>query len=211
MKLYNMDLSNFAAKCRIVIYEKNAPVEMTAVPQGDEYKKINPLGKIPSLDTGTGVIPESETINEYLEEKFPVPAMLPKAPEARATVRTFTRFHDLYLDPPLRALFPQLTAKEKDTKLIADKLGEINGRLDMLNHYVADDGFACGEFSMADAALAPTMFFVVNLMPAFGAKPALEGRPKLARWWSHVQTRPSVKKALGEQAAALAAMQRGGR
>ena len=53
------------------------------------------------------------------------------------------------------------------------------------------------------------MFFATNLLPAFGAQP-LEGRPRLAAWWTHVQTRPSVKKALGEMGEALAAMQRGG-
>ena len=45
----------------------------------------------------------------------------------------------------------------------------------------------------------------------FGSKPATEGRPKIAKWWTRVQERPSVKKALGEQQAALAAMQRGSR
>jgi glutathione S-transferase len=211
MKLYNMNLSNFATKCRIVIYEKNIPVEMVATPAPDEYKKINPLGKIPALDIGTMMIPESEVINEYLEEKYPTPALMPKTPEARAVVRIFTRFHDLYLEPPLRALFPQLAAKEKDQKLIADKLAEIGGRLDLLEQHLAAEGFAAGEFSMADCAIAPTMFFMVNMLGAFGGKSPLEGRPKLTRWWNHVQTRPSVKKALTEQAEALAAMQRGAR
>ena len=39
-----------------------------------------------------------------------------------------------------------------------------------------------------------------------GAKPALEGRPKLEAWWTLVQTRPSVQKALAEMGEALAAV-----
>jgi glutathione S-transferase len=63
-------------------------------------------------------------------------------------------------------------------------------------------------FTFADATLTPTIFFAVNLLPAaFGAKSPLEGRSKLAAWWGRVQEHPSTKKALGEQGAALAAMQ----
>jgi hypothetical protein len=46
-------------------------------------------------------------------------------------------------------------------------------------------------------------------MPGFGAKPPTESRPKLAAWWAHVQTRPSVGKAIGEMGVALKAMMGG--
>jgi glutathione S-transferase len=214
MKLCNMNLSNFATKCRIAIYDKGINVEMAAIPGGDahsaEYLKINPFGKVPSLDADGVTIAESEVINEYLEEKFPTPPLLPKSPEARAHVRIMTRFHDLYLEPPIRALFPQMNPKTRDNNVVNEKLTEINNRLDQLDKMLPDSGFACGDFTLADCALAPTMFFAVNLLGMFGAKPPLEGRAKLAKWWTHVQTRPSVKKGLGEMTEAMAAM-RGGR
>src|SRR5229473_1737406 len=210
MKLYGMNLSNFATKSRIVVYEKSANIEIVAPPGGmksPEYLKINPLGKIPTLDANGTIIPESEVINEYLEEKFPNPPLLPKSPEARAKVRLLTRFHDLYLEPPLRALFGQLNPKSRDEKVVNERLTEFNQRLDQLEAMLAPSGFAAGpEFTLADCALAPTMFFATNMLPGFGAKPALEGRPKLEAWWKHVQTRPSVKKALAEMGEALAAM-----
>jgi glutathione S-transferase len=217
MKLYNMNLSNFATKSRLVIYEKDANVEILPIPGGDmksaEYLKINPLGKVPCLDANGLIIPESEVINEYLEDKFPSPALLPKDAEGRAKVRLFTRFNDLYLDPPCRALFGQLNPKSRDEKLVNEKLTEVQSRLDLLETMLsAPDNFAAGpEFTLADCALAPTMFFVTNLLPGFGAKPALEGRPKLAAWWNKVQTRPSVEKALAEMSEALKAMMGGGR
>ncbi|MDO8431482.1 MAG: glutathione S-transferase family protein [Candidatus Binatus sp.] len=212
MKLYNMNLSNFATKSRLVIYEKGLNVEMVATDSHSaEYLKINPLGKIPTLDADGAIILESEVINEYLEEKYPTPALMPKSPEARAKVRVMSRFHDLYLEPPLRALFPQMNPKTRDQKLVADKLAEIATRLDQLDRMLPESGFACGaDFTLADCAIAPTMFFVANLLPAFGAKSALEGRPRLAAWWEHVQTRPSVQKGLAEMGEAMAAMQRGG-
>jgi glutathione S-transferase len=209
MKLYNMNLSNFATKSRIAIYDKGLNIEIAAIPgdnpKSPEFLKINPLGKAPALDADGVIIAESEIINEYLEEKFPDSPLLPKTAEERAHVRTFTRFHDLYLEPPLRALFGQLNPKSRDEKIVNERLTEFNQRLDQLEAMLAPSGFAAGaEFTLADCALAPTMFFATNMLPGFGAKPALEGRPKLEAWWKHVQTRPSVKKALGEMSEALA-------
>jgi glutathione S-transferase len=196
MKLYNLNLSNFATKCRIVVFEKGGNVELADIPGGNpkspEYLKINPLGKVPALQADGLVIAESEIINEYLEEKYPSPALLPKSPEDRAKVRFLTRLNDLYLDPPFRALFPQLNPKTRDDAI------------------VSASGFAAGpDFTLADCAIAPTMFFLVNLMPAFGAKLPTDSRPKLAAWWTHVQTRPSVAKAIGEMGVALKAMMGG--
>jgi glutathione S-transferase len=214
MKLYGMNLSNFVTKSRIVVYEKGANIELAAPPGGTkspEYLKINPLGRMPTLDADGTIIPESETINEYLEEKFPSPPLLPKSPEARAKIRTLTRFHDLYLDPPLRALFGQLNPKSRDEKVVNERLAELQTRLDQLEAMLAEPGsFAAGQdFTLADCALAPTTFFVTNLLPGFGAKAPLEHRPKLSAWWNKVQDRPSVKKALGEMAEAMKAMMGG--
>jgi glutathione S-transferase len=214
MKLYNMNLSNFATKSRLVIYEKGLNVEMVPIPGGDlhsaEYAKVNPLGKTPALEVDGLLIPESEVINEYLEDKYPAVPLLPKSPEGRAKVRILTRFHDLYLEPPMRALFYQMDPKTRDEKLVAEKVADFKNRLDQLEKMLADSGFACGaDFTLADCALVPSMFFATNLMPLFGLL-ALDGRPKLAAWWTRVQSRPSVKKGLAEMSEALAAMQRGG-
>ena len=133
MKLYNLNLSNFATKCRIVVFEKGGNVELADIPGGSpkspEYLKINPLGKIPALQADGLVIAESEIINEYLEEKYPSPALLPKSPEDRAKVRFLTRLNDLYLDPPFRALFPQLNPKTRDDAVVSAKLAELQERL----------------------------------------------------------------------------------
>jgi glutathione S-transferase len=220
MKLYNMNLSNFSTKCRIAVYEKGCPVEIAPIPGANdflrrrmspEYLKIYPTGKIPSLEGDGFIFGESEVINEYLEDRFPTPSLLPGTPEERAKSRTFSRFHDLYLDPPLRGLIAQANPAARDPKVVGERLAELTARLDQLENLLADEGFAAGpSFTFADCALAPTTFIANNVLPVFGSKPAVEGRPRLSRWWSHVQTRPSVKRALAEMAEALAQqMQRG--
>ena len=212
MKLYNMNLSNFASKCRLAIYEKDCKVDIVPIPGGDlkspAYLKIYPMGKTPALEVDGRIIGESEIINEYLEEKFPSPPLLPKSPEDRARVRGFTRFHDLYLEPPMRALFPQVTAKERDQKLVAEKLADVKARLDQLEAMLSGKAYAAGDaFTLADCALAPTIFFANLMLPMLGAPPFSEGRPKLAAWWASVQKRSSVQKVAGEQQEALMQMQ----
>ncbi|MBI2962649.1 MAG: glutathione S-transferase family protein [Deltaproteobacteria bacterium] len=213
MKLYNLYLSNFASKCRLAIYEKGAKVEVASIPGGDlkspEYLKIYPLGKTPSLDADGVMIGESEVINEFLEDRFPAPALLPKDPVGRARSRMVSRFHDLYLEPPLRALFPQLAAAEKDTKLIAEKLAEIATRLDQLETTIEAPYAIGAAFTLGDCALVPTFFFLNVVLPMLGAKGPFDGRPQLAAWWAKVRERDAVKKVLGEQQEALGAYQKG--
>ncbi len=216
MKLYNANLSNFASKCRLAIYEKDAPVAIVPIPGGDlksaEYLKVYPMGKTPCLQVDGQIIGESEVINEYLEEKFPQKPLLPKDPEARAKVRGITRFHDLYLEPPLRALFPQASAKEKDQKLIGEKLTEIKTRLDQLETMLSDGPYALGAaFTLADCALVPTSFFLNLMLPMIGGPAFTEGHPKIAAWWTKVQERPTVQKVLAEQQEALMQMMQTGR
>jgi len=64
--------------------------------------------------------------------------------EARAEARKFSRFHDLYLHPPLRALIAQANPKRRDEKVGNEKLSELTTRFDQLEGMLADDGFACG-------------------------------------------------------------------
>jgi glutathione S-transferase len=212
MKLYNLNLSNFASKCRIAIYDKGLEIEIAPLPGGNfkssEYLQINPLGKVPALELDDGmVIAESEVINEYLEDRFPNPPLLPANPEGRAQVRSFTRFHDLYLDPPMRTLLGQTMARNRDEALVNEALTGLNLRLDLLDSRVAPAGFACVEFSLADCALAPTMVFVIAMLAAYHAKPAFEERQRLAGWWQRVQERPSVNRVLAEMNEAYQAMQ----
>ena len=208
MKLYNANLSNFASKCRLAIYEKNAPVELVPIPGDDlkspAYLKIYPMGKTPALEVNGQIIGESEVISEYLEEKFPEKPLLPRDPEGRAKSRGISRFHDLYLEPPLRALFPQVSAKEKDTKLIGEKLAEMKTRLDQLEGMLSAGPYALGStFTLADCALVPTCFFMNLLLPMLGAPAFTDGRPKLAAWWAKVQERPTAQRVLAEQQEAL--------
>jgi glutathione S-transferase len=210
MKLYNLPLSHFASRCRIALREKGLTDVEIVRPPGDgpasaEYRRVNPLGKVPALDVGGRVIVESEVINEYLEDRFPEPPLLPRDAEGRARARTLSRFHDLYLEPAVHPLFFQLDPKTRDPQVVATQLPETATRLDQLEALLVGPWAAGPAFTLADCALAPTMLFVAMVLPMLDAPSPLEGRPRLAAWWAVVQERPSVRAVHDEQRAAVLA------
>jgi glutathione S-transferase len=208
LKLFNANLSPYASRVRIAIYAKNLPVEIVTPPGGTasaEYKKLNPTGKVPALEVDGLVIPESEVINEYLEDRFPSPALRPVDPAARARMRLLSRFEDLYLAPIRSALFGQMNPKTRDAGVVTVKLTELAQRLDQLETLVVAEPYAAGaDLSLADCALAPAFFFLTRFVPALGGPSPLDGRPKLARVAEALAKHPATAKVLAEMGAALA-------
>ena len=99
LTLYDAARCPFAARVRIVLAEKDIPYEPVEIDLDNRpawlYEK-NPAGRVPVLEEDGGlVLPESRVIMEYLEERFPEPALLPADPAGRALVRLrMERFED---------------------------------------------------------------------------------------------------------------------
>ena len=93
MKLYNFFRSGTSHRLRIALNLKGLATDYVAVDLRTEahlkgaFKAINPQGFVPALDTGEQVLIQSPAIIEWLEEKYPTPALLPKDADARAHVR----------------------------------------------------------------------------------------------------------------------------
>ncbi len=214
MKLYSRPLSPFASRCRIQIYAKNLPVELVPVPvpNPEDYRAMNPIGKVPALEVDGAIIPESQVICEFLEARFPEPPLLPKDPFARADTKLLSRFADLYLLPHIDPLADHLDPSRRDEATVGRRLEELSNRLDQLETLLVGRPFAGGtELSLADCALVPTFFFLTRLLPVFGFHP-FEKRPKLDTWWDAAPTHPAVARVLDEMGAGLARfMKDGGR
>jgi len=100
--LYDADRCPYCARVRIVLAEKGVEHETVSIDLSDRpawlYEK-NPLGKVPVLEEDTFVLAESAVIMEYLEERYPEPALLPADPAARALARLQVhRFDELLGD-----------------------------------------------------------------------------------------------------------------
>jgi glutathione S-transferase len=212
MHLYNFDVSPFAARCRLAIYRKALPIEIVPPPEGgprsDEYRALNPMGKVPALVLDDGaVIPESEVILEYLEDRFPDPALRPELPEARARMRLLSRIGDLYLMPPMGRLFGQTRPETRDASVVDAAMTEVGQALDFIEHFIAPDGWSASEgCSLADCTLVPLLFLLTRLLPGFGLTEPLASRPKTRAYWRRVQADPVVARVLAEMEAGLARM-----
>jgi maleylacetoacetate isomerase len=91
--LHNYFRSSTSFRVRIALNLKNIPYEYKAVnllkaeQHTPEYRKLNPIGGLPTLIHNGKIIPDSYAITEYLEEIAPTPALLPKDAYTRARIR----------------------------------------------------------------------------------------------------------------------------
>jgi maleylacetoacetate isomerase len=94
LKLYSFWRSTASYRVRIALNLKELEHEIVSynpVAAGDAaraaYRAVNPHGLVPTLADGASAIAQSLAIIEYLEERHPVPALLPAGPAARALAR----------------------------------------------------------------------------------------------------------------------------
>lgn len=214
MKLYSMNLSPFAARARMAIYAKGLDVEITPPPadtKSPEYLAINPFGKIPCLDTGEHKIPESETILEYIEDRFPTPSLRGGTPEETARMRLMARAMELYVGQHLQVLFGQLNPAARDQTKADEALSQTEAGLDHLERMLGDDGYAVGDrLTLADCSIAPMTFFLPMIGGAFG-RDLLATRPKLAAYIRTLSGDPVWTRVQGQMAEGLQHMQTTGR
>ncbi len=107
IKLYTFPPSTNSRKVRIALLEKGFEFERVNVDltkreqKNPEYLKIHPFGQIPALDDEGFIIYDSTVINEYLEDEYPYPPLMPSDSEGRARARLMEDFRDTHLTPIL--------------------------------------------------------------------------------------------------------------
>ncbi len=206
MILYALPISNFCSKVAIVLRHKQVPHELLPPPGGygsDEYKRLVPSGKIPGLVDSELVLSESEAINEYLEERFPEPKMLPGSAEQRARLRQISRHHDLAVEPVIRSLFGQVAPAQRNPDLLQAKALELQRHLELLAQLAQPQPFLLTpEVSLADVGYAPTLLLGEMMWNALELEWTL---PKeLQSWYATLCEVPAVTQTLQEARQATA-------
>jgi maleylacetoacetate isomerase len=126
-----------------------------------EYKAINPQGRVPSLRTDEGqVLTQSPAIIEYLEERYPQPALLPQDLEARARQRAVAAIigcdiHPLHNVAVLNRLRGLKVEEAEVMNWIRHWIAEGFNAVEAL---IGDDGFCFGEPGLADVYLLPQVY-----------------------------------------------------
>jgi glutathione S-transferase len=211
MRLYSADLSPYASRVRLAIYAKGLDIEIAAPAGGGlkspEYLTINPIGRVPCLATDDGQsIPESDTILEYLEDKFPEHPLRPASPEDRARARLLARIGDLYLMAAGTGLFGQMNPATRDAAAVDAAFGKIDEALAYLERFLGPGPYAVGAaLTTADCSLAPLLFFMGLFAQQFGRPGFVDKHPKVAALAKHLQGDPNVQKVYGEMQKALMA------
>jgi stringent starvation protein A len=156
MVLYSGTTCPFSQRCRFVLFEKGMDFEIRDI---DLYNKpedisvMNPYGQVPILIERDLVLYESNIINEYIDERFPHPQLMPTDPLMRARAR-------LLLFNFERELFKYVGILESNQHTEHDKArGVIRDRLIQLAPIFLKNKFMFGdEFSMLDVALTPLLW-----------------------------------------------------
>ncbi len=195
LKLYDSPECPFCQKTRIVLAEKDlsyelVPVDLQAGEQKrPEFIKLNPFGKVPVLIDDEVIVYDSTIINEYLEDEYPHPQLMPSDSAARARVRTFEDYADNAFVPLTGTIMRELRKPEaeRDPEKLTTSRQQVARMLAVIDGSLAGRNWLVGNFSLADVAFAPR----IVILPALGVTVDPEWR-NLASWIQRLNQRASV-------------------
>jgi len=207
LHLFEHPLSPFAQKVKIALYEKNISFEasipdMFGSPERT-FLDSSPRREVPALVDGDVSVFDSTISLEYLEEKWPAPALLPRSPAERARARMIEELCDTYFEAinwgiaEIR-VFGRAKGELAET-MIAAAGRQISGLHSWLGRQLGDRPYFGGDaFGWGDLSVQP-----------YVAAAALSGFPPtsgsaLAAWLARVAARPSVERTAAAALEALA-------
>ena len=180
LRLYDADRCPYCARVRVVLAEKAVEHDTVAVDLDDRpdwiYEK-NPTGRVPVLEEGALVLPESVAIMEYLDERYPEPPLLPAGAAERALVRAAIARFDRLSGPYYALRRGDETARPR----LEQRLGEVDASLEQ-QPYLGGDAYG-----LADIAYLP---WLLRARTRLGVE--LEPFPALSQWLERVAERPAV-------------------
>jgi glutathione S-transferase len=166
-----------------------------------KYRDVYPMGKIPCLVLDDGhLIPESSIIIEYIDS-MAEPRLIDGDSEQTRKIRFKDRMIDLYLDDSIVTLLFQ--GMKPEDQRDPERMKTAKFRIDTMYSFMEAEfekhPFASGEqFSMADCAAAPALFYAEQAAPFAAYK-------NVSAYWERLKQRPSVKRTQEEARPALEA------
>lgn len=197
LTLYYHPLASFCHKALIALYEHKLAFEKRLIDLGNEADRaalqaIWPIGKFPVLQDGERIVPESSTIIEYLELLHSgAGKLVPDARDAALEVRQWDRHFDSYVQVPVQQIvLDRLTGAAAD---LSQQRALLETAYRMTDRRLAGRPWIAGQdFSMADCAAAPALFYAATLVPF------PDGAPNLDAYFERLMARPSVRRVLDE-------------
>ncbi|HEX7409923.1 MAG TPA: glutathione S-transferase family protein [Candidatus Binatia bacterium] len=196
IRLYDYPDCPFCQKVRVVLAEKDLEYERLHVDlhkgqqRAPEFLKLNPYGKVPVLIDEDIVIYDSTIINEYLDEEYPNPRLMPEDSAGRARVRLLEDFGDNSFTPPAGMILTELHKPEgeRDAEKVRKYQSEIAWILGRLEVNLEGKEYLTSDFSLADVAFVPRILVLSQLGVELDAR-----LQNVASWLGRLRERPSVK------------------
>jgi glutathione S-transferase len=196
IKLYDFPQSPYCQKVRLVLAEKDLSYEKIFIDltkneqKASEFLRLNPYGKVPVLVDEDEVIYDSTIINEYLDDEYPHPPLLPEDSGARARVRTLEDFADNSFTAQGGLLVAELRKppEQVDQERVQRYRADLGRVLEFLERHLDGKEYMSGTFSLADLAFVPRLL----QLPKLGVEIPSRLMNVLA-WSERVKRRPSVK------------------
>ncbi len=158
MKLFSAKICPFAQRTRITLKLKHVDYETAevdfAAPRSQEHLESNPLGAVPTLVHDGRALFESNVINEYLEEVFPEPSLMPKEPWQRAVSRILMDYCNASFNKPFYE-FLKNQDRKRDEELRNQVIGSFKFLNDCLMKWSPSGTYVWETFGLADIAFAP--------------------------------------------------------
>ena len=155
MRLYSGTVCPYSHRCRIVLYEKGMDFEIIDVDQMDKSEDvaaINPYNKVPVLVERDLILTEANIINEYIDERFPHPQLMPADPVMRGRARLFLHRFEQELYSNVNIIQQGGKSADKARAIIKDNLTQLSQILSKQKYLLGS------EFSMLDVAVAPLLW-----------------------------------------------------
>ncbi len=178
----------------MVLHEKGVDFDVHEVDlsnKSEEFLSVSPYGKVPVLSVNGTSLYESNIVNEYLDEVYGSPKLMPENPEERASVRSWMAFADDYFFPsvfgvrvgPQRGYSEERIRGAKETLL--DALSRLEQQLEGRQQYLA------GEYTLADIAHAGNFHRLREM--AENGDVTLHKYPNVTAWMGRVEGQESYK------------------
>ncbi len=204
--LHSHPLSSYCWKVLIALYESGAPFTAAMVNFGGPAAKaafaaLWPTCKIPLLQDGAKVVPETSVQIEYLNRHCPAARpLLPEDEAAQLDARLWDRLSDFYVMTPMQRIVDDRMrpADERDPRAVAEAQKTLTTAYGMIDRNMAGKTsagkmWAAGDdFTIADCAAAPALFYAGIVFP-FPAD-----HTHLAAYFERLLKRESVKRVVAE-------------
>lgn len=200
LTLHMHPLSSYCWKVLLALYEGGTPfqtVQIDGAPKDNKaYAELWPMAKMPLLQDGVVVLPETSIIIDYLQDHYPGSIrLIPADSDAAREVRLWDRILDLYVHTPMQKLVSDRLrpAHSKDPLGVEEARATLDTAYAMLDRRMAERKWAAGDaFSMADCAAMPPLFYLEAVLPYRATRPALRA------YFERLVSRPSAQRVIRE-------------